>query len=68
MRWLLLGLGVLALTGIGGLVASAMSAHGALKLSPRFEWPAACVSGVARTPDGEYVVPLVPVERVRMAL
>jgi hypothetical protein len=37
-----------------------------LKPSPSFERPAGLVNNVVRTPDGRYVVPLVPAGRVQL--
>jgi hypothetical protein len=59
-------MGLLVIVGAGGFFAAGLSAVGMLKLSNSFEWPAGYVSGVAKTADGKYVVPLIPSGRVQI--
>jgi hypothetical protein len=64
---MLLGLmGLFVLLGAAGFFGAALSATGMLKLPKSFEWPAGYVTGVVRTTEGEYVVPLVPSGRIQI--
>jgi WD40 repeat protein len=59
-------MGLLVLVGGGGFFGTILLAIGVLKPSNTFQWPPGYVTGIVRTPDGKYVVPLVPVGRVQL--
>jgi hypothetical protein len=65
-QWLVALMYFLILAGAGGFFAQMLSAVGLLKVSTSREWPAGYVSGIARTADGKYIVPLVPSGRVQL--
>ena len=52
--------------GVFGFFAAPLAAIGVLKLSNSFQWPAGYANGVARTPNGIYIVPLVPSGRIQL--
>jgi hypothetical protein len=64
--WIIGPLGFLLLVGVFGFFAAPLAAIGLLKLSNSFQWPAGYVNGVARTPNGIYIVPLVPAGRIQL--
>jgi len=64
--WIIGPLGFLLLVGIFGFFVAPLAAMGVLKLSNSFQWPAGYANGVLRTPDGIYVVPLVPAGRIQL--
>ncbi len=66
LGWLTGLTGFLVLVGMGGFLAQSLVGTGALPLPNSFQWPAGNVKGVAKTPDGIYVVPLVPASRVQL--
>jgi hypothetical protein len=59
-------MGFLVIIGSAGFFAEMLSAEGLIKLPNSSEWPAGYVTGVKRTADGKYVVPLVPEGRVQV--
>jgi hypothetical protein len=65
-KWVIGLMGFLVIVGAGGFFATALLEMGVLKLSNSSQWPAGYVSGVIRTPDGKYVVPLIPPGRVQL--
>jgi hypothetical protein len=65
-KWLLALPGLVGLVGFGGFFAQAFSAEGIITLPRSYEWPAGYVSNVVRTPEGKYVVPLIPAGRVQL--
>lgn len=64
--WISVLLCFLVVVGIGGVLASALSAMGPLQLPANYEWPAGYVRRVVATPDGKYIVPLWPSGRIQM--
>jgi len=66
LGWLAGLMGLLAFVGIGGFFAQWLVGTGTLPLPNSFQWPAGRVRGIAKTQDGIYVVPLVPISRVQI--
>lgn len=68
-RWMnscVAAMGLLAIVGGAGFFAIGLSAAGFLTLPNSFEWPAGYVCGIEKTPDGKYIVPLVPPGRLQI--
>lgn len=65
-NWLIVAFGALTVLGAGGFFACMLSAEGILKLAKHREWPAGYVEGIAKTSQGEYIVPLVPSGRIQL--
>jgi hypothetical protein len=65
-KWIVGVMYFFVLIGASGFFAAALSAVGIFKLPSSREWPAGYVSGVVTTPDGKYIVPLVPSGRVQL--
>ncbi|MGA7848810.1 MAG: hypothetical protein WCA13_06850 [Terriglobales bacterium] len=57
---------VLFVVGVGGVLASALSALGPLQLPSHYEWPAGYVRRVVTSADGKYIVPLWPSGRIQV--
>jgi hypothetical protein len=64
--WAAVLLYVLFVIGVGGVVASALSALGPLRLPTSYEWPAGYVRRVVTSTDGKYIVPLWPLGRIQV--
>jgi hypothetical protein len=64
--WLVVLMCLLVVIGLGGVVASVLSALGPLRLPATYEWPAGYVRGVITTTDGKHIVPLWPSGRVQI--
>jgi hypothetical protein len=65
-KWILGTLGFLVIVGIVGFFGPWFFGLGILQLPNSFQWPVGYAIGVMRTPDGKYVVPLVPSGRVQL--
>jgi hypothetical protein len=65
-KWIIGTLGFLIIVGIVGFWGPWYFALGILQLPNSFQWPAGFTNGVVRTPDGKYVVPLIPSGRVQL--
>jgi hypothetical protein len=65
-RWIVWVAGFLIVSGALGFFGSALAANGVWKLTSSIEWPAGYVGGVVQSPDGTYVVPLVPSGRIQL--
>jgi hypothetical protein len=59
-------MGLLVFIGMGGFFAQFLVGTGALALPKHIQWPVGNATGVTRTQDGIYVVPLVPQSRVQL--
>lgn len=64
--WLASVPALVGLIGFAGFFAQMLSGEGIIKLPRTYEWPAGYATHVVRTPDGKYLVPLVPAGRLQL--
>ncbi len=65
-RWAVALFGAVTIVGFGGFLGTMLAAVGMLRFPASFEWPAGHVSGIARTQEGVFVVPLVAPGRIQL--
>src|SRR4051812_42922430 len=65
-RAILIPAGMLGLIGVAGFFGAGLANSGALDWIGSYEWPIGYASGVVRTPDGKYVVPHTPTNRIQI--